>query len=82
MNSEDIESPEWHGRFLREREEAIKNGTDRFIDWEEAKQIILKETKALEAIKAGLSDIKAGRTTKSDEFFDEFLSRNNISDTE
>ena len=81
MNSEDIESPEWHAEFLREREEAIKNGTDRFIDWEEAKRMILKETGALEGIKSGSSDMTRPNNWER-QFFKEFFSRYNIPDTE
>ena len=35
-NPEDIESPAWHGEILKQREEALKNGTDQFISLEEA----------------------------------------------
>ena len=37
---------------------------------------------ALRGIQKGLADIKAGRTTSSDEFFEEFFTRYNISDDE
>lgn len=29
------EPPAWHGEMLKQREEALKNGTDRFISLEE-----------------------------------------------
>lgn len=38
-----IESPSWHEDVLREREEALKSGTDKFIDWDLAKRNIRKE---------------------------------------
>jgi Putative addiction module component len=44
-NPESIESPEWHGRVLAEREEALKNGTDRFISLEEAEARIREKTR-------------------------------------
>lgn len=31
----DEEPPAWHGEMLKQREEALKNGTDRFISLEE-----------------------------------------------
>jgi hypothetical protein len=33
---EDVEVPEWHIRILEERERALKNGEDEFIDFEVA----------------------------------------------
>lgn len=39
-NPEDIPSPAWHQDFLKGREEAIANGTDRFIDLDEAERRI------------------------------------------
>lgn len=36
----DVPSPEWHGDALRRTEEALATGTDRFIDWEEAKKLL------------------------------------------
>jgi hypothetical protein len=82
MNSDDIISPEWHREFLKSREKAIKNGTDWFIDWEEAKRMILEETGAGEGIQRGIDDLNAGRTTSSEEFFEEFFSRYNIPSSE
>ncbi|MDA8142323.1 MAG: addiction module protein [Desulfobacteraceae bacterium] len=37
-NAGSLESPQWHGDILQEREKAIKDGTDEFIDWESAKK--------------------------------------------
>ena len=39
-NEEDFVSPEWHGEVLREREEALNNGEDKFVPWEEAKKTL------------------------------------------
>ena len=36
--------PGWHLRILEEREKALANGDDEFIDWNDAKDYILKET--------------------------------------
>ena len=33
-------SPEWHGDVLQEREEAVRQGKDEFIPWEDAKRIL------------------------------------------
>jgi hypothetical protein len=33
-----VPSPAWHGDVLREREAAVKSGTEKFLDWETAKQ--------------------------------------------
>lgn len=38
-------SPEWHGDVLRKREEAVRDGTDEFIPWEDAKRILRDRTK-------------------------------------
>lgn len=42
---DDYSSPEWHGDVLRKREEAVRDGTDEFIPWEEAKRILRDRTK-------------------------------------
>ena len=39
-NSGVLESPEWHGTVLQEREGRILKGETHFIDWEEAKKEI------------------------------------------
>ena len=36
----DLASPQWHGDILKDREEKIKQGKDKFIDWEQAKKDI------------------------------------------
>ena len=41
--SEDVASPTWHGEVLQDREEAVKNQVDSFVDWDEAKQAIRKQ---------------------------------------
>lgn len=38
IRSEHEEPPAWHGEILRQREEAMKNGTDRFISLEEVEK--------------------------------------------
>jgi hypothetical protein len=43
-NPSEIPSPEWHAEFLRDREKALVDGTDRFIDWDEAKRLIREKT--------------------------------------
>jgi hypothetical protein len=42
-SSESIESPSWHKDILNEREQALIEGADKFIDWETAKKNIKKE---------------------------------------
>jgi len=42
---ESIESPEWHGVLLREREERYRAGLEVPIDWEVAKQQLLDRKK-------------------------------------
>lgn len=37
-NEQNIESPAWHGQVLEEREQRLRSGEARFIDWETAKQ--------------------------------------------
>lgn len=44
-NPELVESPAWHGEVLRQRDEALKNGTDRFISLDEAEKRIREKTK-------------------------------------
>jgi len=38
--SPDFSSPSWHEDVLKEREQRIKNGKDRFVDWDQAKKDI------------------------------------------
>jgi hypothetical protein len=44
-NPEAYPSPDWHGDVLREREAALKAGTDEFISWEEAKTMLRESRK-------------------------------------
>lgn len=37
-NEEEFESPAWHAKVLRERDERVKAGQEGFIDWETAKR--------------------------------------------
>ena len=41
---EELEMPARHGDILKEREQAIKDGTESFIPWEEAKKILRAKT--------------------------------------
>jgi hypothetical protein len=34
----DFSSPSWHGDVLKEREQRIKEGKDKFVDWDRAKK--------------------------------------------
>jgi len=43
-NPDDIPSPDWHREYLQGVEKALADGTDHFIDWEEAKRQILERT--------------------------------------
>jgi hypothetical protein len=36
-------SPDWHGKILADRKEAVLAGEDEIIDWETAKQKILDD---------------------------------------
>ena len=44
-SGEEYPSPAWHGDVLRKREEAVREGTDEFIPWEDAKRILQERTK-------------------------------------
>jgi hypothetical protein len=44
-NADRLPSPEWHGEVLRQREEALRNGTDRFISLDEAEKRIREKTR-------------------------------------
>lgn len=39
-NIPEFPSPAWHEQLLQEREHAVQEGKDRFIDWEQAKHEI------------------------------------------
>lgn len=41
-NQQTPSSPAWHETVLKDREKAIADGKDDFIDWENAKKNILK----------------------------------------
>jgi hypothetical protein len=47
-NPEDIPQPEWHRDVLEQRERALANGEDEFIEWDEAKEYIRLQTSAKE----------------------------------
>ncbi|MBW2108805.1 MAG: addiction module protein [Deltaproteobacteria bacterium] len=36
----DFSSPSWHEHILKERQQGLKNGKDKFIDWDQAKKDI------------------------------------------
>lgn len=38
-----IESPEWHGMILRERDAKVKSGEEKPIEWEAAKKQLRKK---------------------------------------
>lgn len=37
-DDDEVESPAWHGDALRETEALVRAGTERVLDWEEAKE--------------------------------------------
>ena len=39
-----VESPAWHEEELRERERKVASGESKFIDWEQAKTDIRRQT--------------------------------------
>ena len=39
-SAEDVPSPPWHEDVLRARAERIRDGSSKFMDWEQAKQSI------------------------------------------
>ena len=38
--ADSLQSPSWHKNILHEREKGIKNGDEKFIDWDKAKKHI------------------------------------------
>lgn len=40
-----VASPSWHGDILAAREQAIHDGSDRFEDWENAKEALRNQAK-------------------------------------
>jgi hypothetical protein len=41
----ELQSPDWHGEVLRERDERVNSGQEKFIDWEDAKAELKRELK-------------------------------------
>jgi hypothetical protein len=41
-NVPDFSSPAWHGDILIEREKRVKEGREKFLDWQQAKEDIRK----------------------------------------
>ncbi len=39
----DIPSPQWHESVLQERENRVRDGSDEFIDWDQAKKEMRKK---------------------------------------
>ncbi|MFA6053212.1 MAG: addiction module protein [Methylobacter sp.] len=39
-HADNISSPTWHSETLQQREEMLNNGTDSFVDWNDAKKDI------------------------------------------
>jgi len=39
----DIPSPQWHENVLMERENLIRDGSDEFVDWDQAKKEMRKQ---------------------------------------
>lgn len=42
--ADSLSSPSWHKNILHEREERIKNGDEKFVDWDKAKKYIQDKT--------------------------------------
>ena len=40
-NLPDFLSPAWHENILKEREQKLREGKDKFVDWDQAKKDIL-----------------------------------------
>jgi len=40
--ADSVVSPEWHQDVLNDREEEVKNGIEKFVDWNDAKRQIRK----------------------------------------
>jgi len=45
ISSSDYELPEWHTEELRRRQNAVAEGKESYLDWNEVKKNIRKETK-------------------------------------
>jgi Putative addiction module component len=44
-NEQNIDSPAWHEDVLKEREQRVKSGQERFESWEEAKRELRQRLK-------------------------------------
>ena len=44
-NLPDISSPAWHENILKEREHQLREGKDKFVDWDKAKKDIWDSVK-------------------------------------
>jgi hypothetical protein len=44
-DEEQLESPAWHGKILRERAARVKQGKESFMDWETAKKQLRNRVK-------------------------------------
>ena len=44
-NSPDFPSPTWHNDVLQERDELLKSGKEKLIDWEDAKKSLKESLK-------------------------------------
>ena len=42
--ADSLSSPSWHKNILHEREKRIKNGNEKFMDWNKAKKYIRDKT--------------------------------------
>jgi len=42
--ADSLSSPSWHRNILHEREMRIKNGGEKFVDWDKAKKYIRDKT--------------------------------------
>lgn len=74
QNPEDIPSPDWHRVIPEEREKAVKDGRDKFIDFEEA----IDQINTRLGIWRGIEDVKADRVQDAEEFFDEMFAKYDI----
>jgi hypothetical protein len=43
LSDTDVQSPEWHGDVLAERDRLIASGEDSFVDWDVAKRQLRAE---------------------------------------
>ena len=45
QSESELQSPDWHGDVLRERDERVNSGREKFVDWEEVKAQLRRELK-------------------------------------